>query len=41
MIEKISAGMAADFDNPAHYNIRWLEQLKEVEDKIKSMGGVF
>jgi len=41
MIEKISAGLAADFDNPAHYNIRWLEQLKEVEDKVKSMGGVF
>ncbi|MFA4887565.1 MAG: NAD(P)-dependent oxidoreductase [Candidatus Nanoarchaeia archaeon] len=41
MIEKISNGAFNDFDNPQYYNIKWIEFLKEMEDKLKEMGGVF
>ena len=41
MIEKLNNGSSVDFDNMLYYNIKWLEFLKDMEDKIRAMGGVF
>jgi len=41
MAKKIKEEKHSDFDNPIYYNIKWFELLKEFEDRIRAMGGVF
>lgn len=41
MVKKIKENHQDDFGNPVYYNIRWMELLKNMEDRIKAMGSVF
>jgi nucleoside-diphosphate-sugar epimerase len=36
----LQSGQYRDFDNPIHYNVRWLKLLIEMEDRLKKMGSV-
>jgi nucleoside-diphosphate-sugar epimerase len=41
MAEKILAGKHADLHNPRHYNIKWMELLVDMENRLREIGRVF
>ena len=38
--DALRAGVFADFDHPAYYNLPWMKLLLEVEDRIKRTGPI-
>ena len=41
MYEILEQGKYVDFHNPIYYNIQWLELLVDIENRLKTMGGLF
>ncbi len=39
--QKVQQGINKDFHNPRYYNIKWLEQLVEMQDHLKRLGSIF
>jgi len=39
--DNFQQGIVTDFDNPEHYNIRWLTLLDNMQGRLQAMGSVF
>jgi nucleoside-diphosphate-sugar epimerase len=40
IVDVLSSGQYRDFDHPVYYNMRWMQLLVEVEDRLKKTGKV-